>query len=106
MDAGMTPRPRTHIRNRYVLLGDLALIIVSVMGSFALRLDVGQLPFYFPAILMMTSIPMSWLPGRHLILLLYFMFLKSILSRSPSMVLTKPICPPQDYQKCTIVLPA
>ena len=33
MDAGLTPRPRINIRNRYVLLGDLALIIVSVMGS-------------------------------------------------------------------------
>jgi len=56
MDEGITPRPRVHIRNRYVLLGDLALIIVSVMGSFALRLDVGQLPFYFPAILIMMAI--------------------------------------------------
>jgi len=56
MDAGITPRPRVHIRNRYVLLGDLALIIISVMGSFALRLDVGQLPFYFPAILIMMAV--------------------------------------------------
>jgi len=56
MDAGITPRPRMQIRNRYVLLGDLALIIVSVMGSFALRLDVGQLPFYFPAILTMMGV--------------------------------------------------
>ena len=56
MDAGITPRPRMHIRNRYVFLGDLALIIVSVMGSFALRLDVGQLPFYFPAILIMMGV--------------------------------------------------
>jgi len=39
-----------------VLIGDLALIIVSVMGSFALRLDVGQLPFYFPAILIMSGV--------------------------------------------------
>lgn len=56
MDAGMTPRPRMHVRNRYVLLGDLALIIVSVMGSFALRLDVSELPFYFPAILIMLVV--------------------------------------------------
>ncbi len=47
---------RPHFRNRYVLIGDLALIIVSVMGSFALRLDVGQLPFYFPAILFMCVV--------------------------------------------------
>jgi FlaA1/EpsC-like NDP-sugar epimerase len=39
-----------------VLFGDLALILVSVMGSFALRLDVGQLPFYFPATLIMCGV--------------------------------------------------
>lgn len=47
---------RHHLRNRYVLIGDLALIIVSVMGSFALRLDVAQLPFYFPAMLIMCGV--------------------------------------------------
>ena len=47
---------RTHVRNRFVLIGDLALIIVSVLGSFALRLDVSQLPFYFPAALMMCAV--------------------------------------------------
>jgi FlaA1/EpsC-like NDP-sugar epimerase len=46
---------RHHVRNRFVLIGDLALIIVSVLGSFALRLDVSQLPFYFPAALMMSA---------------------------------------------------
>jgi FlaA1/EpsC-like NDP-sugar epimerase len=45
-----------YLRNRYVLIGDLALILVSVMGSFALRLDVGQLPFYFPAMLTMCGV--------------------------------------------------
>jgi FlaA1/EpsC-like NDP-sugar epimerase len=39
-----------------VFFGDLALILVSVMGSFALRLDVGQLPFYFPAMLIMCGV--------------------------------------------------
>ena len=47
---------RPHVRNRFVLIGDLALIIVSVLGSFALRLDVSQLPFYFPAALMMCAV--------------------------------------------------
>jgi len=56
MDAGITHRPRMHVRNRYVLLGDLALVAVSVMGSFALRLDVSELPFYFPAIVMMLVV--------------------------------------------------
>jgi FlaA1/EpsC-like NDP-sugar epimerase len=47
---------RSHIRNRFVLVGDIALIIVSVLGSFALRLNVSQLPFYFPAALTMCAV--------------------------------------------------
>jgi len=47
---------RSHVRNRFVLIGDIALIIVSVLGSFALRLDVSELPFYFPAALVMCGI--------------------------------------------------
>ncbi|GAB4503671.1 MAG: nucleoside-diphosphate sugar epimerase/dehydratase [Anaerolineales bacterium] len=53
------PRSRLNVRNRYVLLGDLALIIVSVMGSFALRLDVAQLPYYFPAVLVMMGVALA-----------------------------------------------
>ncbi|HMZ08008.1 MAG TPA: nucleoside-diphosphate sugar epimerase/dehydratase [Anaerolineales bacterium] len=47
---------RTHVRNRFVLIGDLALTIVSVLGSFALRLDVSELPYYFPAALLMCAV--------------------------------------------------
>ncbi len=47
---------RPPIRNRFVLIGDIALIIVSVLGSFALRLNVSQLPFYFPAALTMCAV--------------------------------------------------
>lgn len=50
----MSSRPQ--IRNRFVLIGDIALVIVSVLGSFALRLDVSELPFYFPAALMMCAV--------------------------------------------------
>lgn len=50
---------RTQIRNRFVLIGDIALTILSVLGSFALRLDVGQLPFYFPAVMLMTVIALA-----------------------------------------------
>jgi len=50
----MSSRPP--IRNRFVLIGDIALIIVSVLGSFALRLNVSQLPFYFPAALTMCAV--------------------------------------------------
>ena len=53
MDARI--KPKQQIRNRFVLIGDIALIIVSVLGSFALRLDVGQLPFYFPAVVLMRD---------------------------------------------------
>ncbi|MBT3338176.1 MAG: polysaccharide biosynthesis protein [Anaerolineae bacterium] len=47
-------KPR--LRNRYVLIGDLLVIVISVMGSFALRLDAGELPFYFPAMLVMAAV--------------------------------------------------
>jgi FlaA1/EpsC-like NDP-sugar epimerase len=47
---------RSHIRNRFVLIGDIALTIVSVLGSFALRLDVGELPYYFPAVVLMCAV--------------------------------------------------
>ena len=49
-------RPRQHIRNRFVLIGDIALIIVSVLGRVALRLDVEELAFYFPAVLFMCAV--------------------------------------------------
>lgn len=50
----MSSRP--HVRNRFVLIGDLALTTVSVLGSFALRLDVSELPYYFPAALVMCAV--------------------------------------------------
>lgn len=53
------PAPRPHIRNRIVLIGDVALIIVSVLGSFALRLDVGELPYYFPAVVLMSAVALA-----------------------------------------------
>ena len=49
-------RVRQTIRNRFVLIGDIALTIVSVLGSFALRLDVGELPYYFPAVVLMCAV--------------------------------------------------
>jgi len=56
MDEGLEKKARPRLRNRFVFIGDLLVIIISVMGSFALRLDVGELPFYFPAILVMTAV--------------------------------------------------
>ena len=52
-------KPRSHIRNRFVLIGDIALIIISVLGSFALRLDVVELPFYFPAAVLMCAVALA-----------------------------------------------
>ena len=57
MDARI--KPRQHVRNRFVLIGDIALIIISVLGSFALRLDVVELPFYFPAAVLMCVIALA-----------------------------------------------
>lgn len=57
MDARM--RPRQHIRNRFVLIGDIVLIVVSVLGSFALRLNVEELPFYFPAVVLMCAVALA-----------------------------------------------
>ena len=71
MDASVEPHPRINVRNRYVLLGDLALILISVMGSFALRLDAEQLPFYFPALVIMmvvallTKVPVYYAFGLY-----------------------------------------
>lgn len=48
-----------HIRNRFVLIGDIALTIVSVLGSFALRLNVEELPFYFPAVVLMSAVALA-----------------------------------------------
>ncbi|MCE9644871.1 MAG: polysaccharide biosynthesis protein [Chloroflexi bacterium] len=50
----MTSRPQ--LRNRFVLIGDFALIVISVLGSFALRLNVSELPFYFPAAVVMCAV--------------------------------------------------
>ena len=71
MDERVKARSRWLVRNRYVLIGDLALILVSVLGSFALRLDVGQLPFYIRAVLTMiivalvVKVPVYYLFGLY-----------------------------------------
>ncbi len=52
-------RSLPHIRNRFVLIGDIALIVVSVLGSFALRLDAVELPFYFPSVGLMIAVALA-----------------------------------------------
>ena len=55
----LSEKSRPHLRNRFVLVGDIALIIISVLGSFALRLDVSNLPYYFPAALVMCAVALA-----------------------------------------------
>ena len=38
---------KINLRNRYLLLGDVALIIVSVLGSYAIRLELSAQFFYY-----------------------------------------------------------
>ncbi|MCJ7706983.1 MAG: polysaccharide biosynthesis protein, partial [Anaerolineales bacterium] len=50
-------RPLFHVRNRFILLADLVLIVTSVLASFALRLDLGRLfVSYFPQAIVMTGV--------------------------------------------------
>ncbi len=67
----ITPlKPRTRYRNRYVLLADILLIIISVVGSYALRLDFTPdfLRFYLQGAL--------WLAGLSLLIKppVYYLF--------------------------------
>lgn len=40
-------KPRFFLRKRYIILGDLLLIVASALGSFALRTDLGPLFVYY-----------------------------------------------------------
>jgi FlaA1/EpsC-like NDP-sugar epimerase len=55
MDEIMKTKPHLQIPNRYVLLFDIFLIIVSVVGAFALRLDL-YFYLYLPAVYWMIAI--------------------------------------------------
>ena len=52
----LSGKSRPQIRNRFVLIGDVALILISALGSFALRLDASNLPYYFPAVALMSAV--------------------------------------------------
>ncbi|NTV37312.1 MAG: polysaccharide biosynthesis protein, partial [Anaerolineaceae bacterium] len=50
-------RPKTNIRNRYVLFGDLALIVIAALGSYALRLELASNFFiYLPSMYWMIGV--------------------------------------------------
>ncbi len=49
-------KAQPHIRNRYLLLGDIVLIIISVLGSYVLRLELGAaFLLYLPSAYWMTA---------------------------------------------------
>lgn len=59
----------TQVRNRYVLLLDLVLIVVSVIGSYMLRLELGAaFRFYLPSALWMIAVALLIKP------LVYYFF--------------------------------
>ena len=62
-------RNRPNLRNKYLLIGDLFFIAVSILGSYALRLELGAQFFqYLPSA--------YWMLGISLILkpIIYFIF--------------------------------
>jgi FlaA1/EpsC-like NDP-sugar epimerase len=48
--------PRINVRNRYLLIADLILIVISVLVSFALKLELDNLFPYYRAIFMMVVV--------------------------------------------------
>jgi FlaA1/EpsC-like NDP-sugar epimerase len=59
MDEKLKNPSRFFVRNRYVLMVDVALTLLGVLGSFALRLNLGEIPFYFPAALTMMVVAVA-----------------------------------------------
>jgi len=65
-------RNRPNLRNKYVLLGDLLLITVSILGSYALRLELGAQFFdYLPRAYWMLGISLVIKPIVYYIFGLY-----------------------------------
>ncbi len=56
-------KTKPFVRNRYVLLGDLILILVVVLGSYAVRLELNAVfPFYTPSLLWMIGVSLMIKP--------------------------------------------
>jgi FlaA1/EpsC-like NDP-sugar epimerase len=65
----MRSKPVPSVRNRYLLMGDLMLIVLSVLGSYALRFELGNFFFFY--------LPSAyWMAGAALIIkpLVYYFF--------------------------------
>ncbi|HLF37523.1 MAG TPA: polysaccharide biosynthesis protein, partial [Anaerolineales bacterium] len=68
----LLPKPRLQIRNRVILLGDLILIVTSVLASFALRLDLGvAFSDYLPSTWVMIAIALIVKPAVYYLFGLY-----------------------------------
>lgn len=53
----MKTKPSPSVRNRYLLMGDLFLVLVAVIGSYALRFELGNFFFfYFPSAMWMAGV--------------------------------------------------
>jgi len=66
------PKPRLQIRNRVILLGDLVLIVTTVLASFALRLDLGvAFSDYLPSAWVMVAIAVVIKPAVYYLFGLY-----------------------------------
>lgn len=53
----MNQKYKPNIRNRYILIGDIGLILISVFGSYVLRLELGPaFTFYLPSAFWMLGI--------------------------------------------------
>ncbi len=62
-------RAKSQIRNRYILFADIFLVIIAVLGSYALRLEMGAAYFFY--------LPSAyWMLGAALIIkpLIYYFF--------------------------------
>jgi FlaA1/EpsC-like NDP-sugar epimerase len=65
-------RPRFQIRNRFILVGDLILIVTSVLASFALRLDLGVAFLdYLPSAWVMLGLALAIKPVVYYLFGLY-----------------------------------
>jgi FlaA1/EpsC-like NDP-sugar epimerase len=65
-------KPLFQIRNRYLLVADVFLIITAVLASFALRLDVGPVfTFYLPSAIQMVIIAVILKPAIYYLFGLY-----------------------------------
>jgi len=62
-------RGRPSVRNKYILFGDLVLILISILGSYALRFELGPQFFqYIPSAI--------WIAATSLLVkpLIYYLF--------------------------------